>query len=114
MMGSAQINFVNIGPVTSNLTSISVNSNGTANVTAQVAVDFVAPQGTQVGVQPPSGLPATASFCPIAAVALYREALLCCVLARPDMPIARLSCCQHLTASLALDACCGNHHGATL
>eukprot|EP00891_Asterochloris_glomerata_P006250 jgi/Astpho2/6250/fgenesh1_pg.00088_%23_59_t len=48
MMGSAQINFVNIGPVTSNLTSISVNSNGTANVTAQVAVDFVAPQGTQV------------------------------------------------------------------
>ena len=52
MMGSAEISFVNVGPVTSNLTSISVNPNGTADVTAQVAVDFVAPEGTQVSAEP--------------------------------------------------------------
>ena len=110
-MGSAEINFVNIGPVTSNLTSISVNPNGTADVTAQVAVDFVAPEGTQVSAETPPDLPAADSFYPMAATALYQEVPLCCVPAHPDMPIVGLNCCQHPTALLALDMCCGEHLG---
>ena len=86
-MGSAAIDFVNIGPVTSNLTSISVNPNGTADVTAQIAVDFVAPEGTQVGADLPPGLPATDSICPIVAIALYTEVALCCVPAHPTCPL---------------------------
>lgn len=48
LMGTVQISHFNFGPTSVNFTSIAPNGDGTANVTAVVAVDFVAPSGVTV------------------------------------------------------------------
>lgn len=48
LMGTVQISHFNFGPTSVNFSSIAPNGDGTANVTAVVAVDFVAPSGVTV------------------------------------------------------------------
>lgn len=45
LMGTITISHFNFGPTTVNFTNIAPNVDGTANVSATVAVDFVAPSG---------------------------------------------------------------------
>ena len=48
LMGTVTISHFNFGPTNVNFTSIAPNGDGTANVSATVAVDFVAPSGVTV------------------------------------------------------------------
>lgn len=48
LMGTVTISHFNFGPTNVNFTSIAPNGDGTANVSATVAVDFVAPSGGTV------------------------------------------------------------------
>ena len=48
LMGTVQISHFNFGPTSVNFTNIAPNGDGTANVSATVAVDFVAPSGVTV------------------------------------------------------------------
>lgn len=48
LMGTVEISYFNFGPTTVNFTSIASNGDGSANVSASVAVDFVAPAGSSV------------------------------------------------------------------
>ena len=48
LMGSVEISYFNFGPTAVNFTSIVSNGDGSANVSASVAVDFTAPSGSSV------------------------------------------------------------------
>lgn len=48
LMGTVEISYFNFGATSVNFTSIAPNGDGTANVSATVAVDFVAPSGVTV------------------------------------------------------------------
>ena len=48
LMGTVEISYFNFGSTTVNFTSIASNGDGSANVSASVAVDFTAPAGSSV------------------------------------------------------------------
>ena len=48
LMGSVEISYFNFGSTTVNFTSVASNGDGSANVSASVAVDFTAPAGSSV------------------------------------------------------------------